>query len=239
MAQDFPLPREPEPAAQSHPSAADSLPASDPTRAPAPPRVIIPVPTQTHPFVYLRPMKRPPLAAGYGPVFNVSTGYSVTSLATPSSGRVALNGINAGLSADAGKRFGAALNLGYAQASNILNSGHPMSMLSYLVGPVILLSDGNLLSTYAHFVVGGASVVGPLPSTNGGLRIGHVHYPAWAVGGCAEYPLSRAFGLRVTVDYMHTQFFNSSQAVRGQNSLRVVNSLVYYLGARPLERRQE
>lgn len=184
-------------------------------------------------------MKQPALAAGYGPVFNVSTGYSVTSLGTPSSGRVVLNGINASFSADGGKRFGATLDLDYAQASNILNSGHHTSTFSYLVGPIILLSNGNRLSTYAHLFVGGARVAGPLPSANGGLSMGRVHYPAWAAGGCAEYRLSPAFGLRVNIDYMHTYFYNSSQAVRGQNSLRVVNSLVYYLGARSLKRRQE
>lgn len=184
-------------------------------------------------------MKQPPLAAGYAPVFNVSTGYSVASRGTPSSGRVVLSGINVSFSADAGKRFGATLDLGYAQASNILNSGHHMSTLSYLVGPIILLSNGSLLSTYAHLLAGGARVSGPLPGANGGLSMGLVRYPAWAAGGCAEYRLSRAFGLRVNIDYMHTYFYNSSQAVRGQNSLRVVNSLVYYLGARSLKRRQE
>lgn len=184
-------------------------------------------------------MKQPPIAPGYAPVFNVSSGYSVTSLGTPSSGRVVLNGINVSFSADAGKLFGATLDLGYAQASNILDSGHHMSTLSYLVGPVILLSNGNLLSTYAHLLAGAATVAGALPSANGGLSIGHVHYPAWAAGGGTEYRLSRAFGLRVNIDYMRTYFSNSSQAVRGQNSLRIVNSLVYYLGARSLRRRQE
>jgi len=239
IAQDHPSRRQSEPPPQSPPAAADSSPASDPTTAPAPPPAFIPQPTQTRPFVYLRPMKQPPLAALYAPVFNVSTGYSVTSLGTPSSGRVILNGVNVSFSADAGKRFGARLDLGYAQASNVLNSGRHMSTLSYLVGPVILLSNGNLLSTYFHSLVGGARVAGPLPNANGGLSIGYVRYPAWAAGGGAEYRLSPAFGLRVNIDYMHTHFYNSSQAVRGQNSLRVVNSLVYYPGARSLKRRQD
>jgi hypothetical protein len=69
------------------------------------------------------------------------------------------------------------------------------------------------------------------------LIAGHVHYPAWAFGGGAEYSISPAFAFRVSIDYLHTHFYNSSGAVRGQNDLRVVNSFVYYLGASSRHRR--
>ncbi len=129
------------------------------------------------------------------------------------------------------------LDLSYARAPNVFNSGYRMDAISYLVGPVFYPSNGNLLSTYAHILVGGARVAGPFPNANGGLSIGYVNYLAWAFGGGAEYRLSPALGFRVGVDYLRTHFVNSSRGVRGQNDLRIVNSLVYYFGKSPRSRR--
>ena len=190
-------------------------------------------------FLYIRPIKQPPtVPAGYAPAWTIGAGYSVTSLGLPSSGRAVLSGMNVSVSTDSGKHFGAKLDLGYERAPNVYSSGHPISVLSYLVGPVFYPSNGNSLSTYAHLLFGGARVGGPFPNGIGGLSIGYVHYPAWALGGGAEYRLSPAFGFRVGVDYLHTHFYNSSGAVRGQNDVRIVNSFVYYPGNPIRSRRQ-
>jgi hypothetical protein len=103
-------------------------------------------------------------------------------------------------------------------------------VLSYLFGPTFSLWNSNSLSTSVHVLAGGARVTGTFPIAGGGLTTGHVHYPALDFGGSAEYRLSRAFGFRVTIDCLHAHFYNSSGAIRGQNDLRVVNSIVYYLG---------
>ncbi|HEX4546713.1 MAG TPA: hypothetical protein VH110_10155 [Candidatus Acidoferrum sp.] len=163
-------------------------------------------------------------------MLNVSAGYSVTNLAMPSSGRVALVGAHVSISADSGTRFGATLDLDYGRAANVFSSGRRMDALSYLAGPVFCATSGNLVSTYLHLLVGGAKVTGPVPSGIGGLSAAYVHYPAWAVGGGAEYRLSSSFAFRVSVDYLHMHFFKSATAIKGQNDIRVVNSLVYYLG---------
>jgi len=217
--------------------AQDLAPASDMTTAttdsspaPTPIRVLVqPAPA----FLYLRPIKQIPAApAGYAPVWNFSAGYSVTSLGLPSAGRAVLSGMNFNVATDSGKRLGAKLDLGYERAPNVYTNGRPMSVLSYLVGPVLYPSNGNLLSTYAHLLVGGARVAGPFPNGSGGLSVGYVHHPALALGGGIEYRLSPAFGFRVGVDYLRTHFYNSSGAIRGQNDIRIVNSLVYYPGNR-------
>jgi hypothetical protein len=70
------------------------------------------------------------------------------------------------------------------------------------------------------------------------LTVGHVHYPAWTVGGGAEYRLSPAFGFRFGVDYLRTHYYDATGVVRGQNDIRIVNSLVYYLGAPIIRRRR-
>jgi hypothetical protein len=134
------------------------------------------------------------------------------------------------LAADGAKRIGAKLDLSYAHTTNVLNSGHPADVLSYLFGPTFSLWSGNSVSTSVHVLAGGARVIGTFPIAGGGLATGHVHYPALDFGGSAEYRLSRAFGFRVTIDCLHAHFYNSSGAIRGQNGLRVVNSIVYYVG---------
>ena len=238
MAQDPPPCGQPDPPAQNPAKTEDAAPPSDGTPAPSPTTPMqIPIPMQTHAFLSLRRISQPPIFAAYVPVFNVSTGYSVTSAGLPASGRAALDGINVSISADSGRRVGARLDLGYARAPNVLSSGHRMDMLNYLVGPVFFISSSRSLSTYAEVLGGGARVAGPVAQVNGGLIAGHVHYPAWAFGGGAEYSISPAFAFRVSIDYLHTHFYNSSGAVRGQNDLRVVNSFVYYLGASSRHRR--
>jgi hypothetical protein len=149
----------------------------------------------------------------------------------PLSGRGALSGVNTTLSADSGKIFGAVLEVGYARSADFAGSGHSVDALTYLAGPVFHLSRGRLLSTYAEVLFGGARIAGPVLNATGTVATGHVHYPAWAAGGGAEYHLSPAFGLRVSVDYLRANFYDTSGAIRGQNDIRVVNSLVYYFGA--------
>ncbi len=242
-AQDHPASGQPAPPGQDLTGAQDFAPASDVTTmttasSPAPMPILVlvqPAPA----FLSMRPIKQPPaLPAGYAPAWNMSAGYSVTSLGLPSSGRAVLGGMNVNVSADSGERFGAKLDLGYERAPNVYSNGRPMSVLSYLVGPVFYPSNGNLLSTFAHLLVGGARVTGPFPNGKGGLNIGHVQYPAWVFGGGAEYRLSPAFGFRIAVDYLHTHFYNSLGAVRGQNDIRIVNSIVYYPGNRIRSRRR-
>jgi hypothetical protein len=223
------------PPVQGSPFVNDSMPSSDPTAASSPaPTPILPV--KTTPSPYFRLIKQPPLAPGRFTAFTLSAGYSVTDLAIPSASRVALTGADVSLAADGGGRIGAKFDLSYARAPNVSNSGHGASVLSYLFGPTFSLWSGNSLRTNAHVLAGGARVIGTFPIAGGGLSTGHVHYPALDFGGSAEYRLSRAFGFRVTIDCLHAHFFNSSGVIRGQNDLRVVNSIVYYLGE-PVRRR--
>jgi hypothetical protein len=228
MAQD-PPPNQPNPSMQNPPSENNSTPRSDTATAPSSaPTPILPV--QTPRSVYFRPTKRPPIVPAHFTVINISAGYSVTNLAMPSLGRVALSGMDVSLAADGGRRIGAKLDLSYAFAPNVSSTGHRAYVFSYLVGPTFSLWKGNSLSTYAQVLAGGAKVAGPVPNASGGFNRGYVHYPAWDFGGSAEYSLSSTLGVRVTVDYLHTHFFDSSQVVRGQNEIRVVSSIVYYFG---------
>src|SRR5207302_2204342 len=237
MAQDSPPSGQPDPPRQSLAGTEDFAPSSHATTYPSHAAIQILVPKQTAALLPLRPPRQSPVAAGYTSAFNLSAGYSVTDLGMSSSGHATLIGMNVGISVDSGRRFGAKLDLSYGSAPNVFSSGHRLDVLSYLVGPVLLVSNSKQLSTYAHLIFGGARVAGPFPNANGGLSTSYVHYPAWAYGGAVEHAFSNTFAFRISVDYLRTHFFNSSGAVRGQNGLRVVNSIVYYPGA-PSNRRR-
>lgn len=175
-------------------------------------------------------MPKTPLPAAYAPVIKVSAGFLVTSLGMPAGGYVALRGGNASISVDSGKRFATELDISYARAPNAFKSGHHMDMLSYLVGPAYYPSRRDSMSTFVHFLAGGARVAGPFSNGSGGLLLGHVHYPAWGGGGGVECTISRAIALRVSVDYLRTNFYNPAGNIRGQNDIRIVNNILYYPG---------
>jgi opacity protein-like surface antigen len=149
---------------------------------------------------------------------------------------MALSGADVSLCARSDARFGAKVDLGYSRALSVLKTGHGADVLTYLAGPMFFPSNGNLLTTYVDALFGGARVAGPIPNGAGGFNGAHVQYPAWAFGGGAEYRLSPSLAFRVSVDYLHTHFYNSSQAIRGQNDLRIVNSIVYYFGVPTVNR---
>jgi len=232
MAQDPSPPNQPNPPpVQSPPSENNSTPGSDATTAPSPALPAAPIlPAKPLKSFYFRPTNQLPVAPGYFTVLGVSTGYSVTSLSTPTTGRIALGGFDVSFAADGGRRIGARLDLSYTVAPNVANTGHRIDVFSYLMGPTISLWKHNFLSTQAHVLLGGAKVTGPVANAGGGFSTGNVHYPAWELGGSVEYAISPAFGFRVTIDSAHTHFFNLSGAVQGQNDIRVINGIVYYPG---------
>src|SRR5882762_974101 len=228
-AQNRPASGPPDPPVQSSTGGQNSWSTSDVANMTAPSSsepVRVPVLVQSAPaFLYLRPIKQTPAApAGYAPAWNVSAGLSVVTLGLSPSGRAVLGGVNISGSTDTGKRFGGKVDLGYERSSNLNGSGRPMSMFSYLVGPVFYPTNGDSVSMYVHVLLGGARVAGPFRNGTGGFNVGYAHYPAWSFGGGAEYRLSRAFGFRVGVDYLHTHFYDPTGAVRGQNDIRIVSS---------------
>lgn len=234
-AQSPPPPSQTDPLEQSPQETQGLLPTSSTPTPPTPDPALIPVPVQTRPL-FLQPMPKTPLPAAYAPVLKVSAGFLVTSLGMPAGGHVALSGGNATIIADSGKRFAAELDLSYASAANVFSSGRHMDMLSYLIGPAYYPSRHDSVSTFFHFLAGGARVAGPFSNGQGGLEAGHVHYPAWAGGGGIECSISRAFALRVSVDYLRTNFYNPAANIRGQNDIRVVNSIIYYPGTLSFKR---
>src|SRR5438876_8435752 len=96
VAQDPSPPNQPDPPpVQSPPSEDNSAPGSatttDPSPSPALPTPAAPIlPAKPLKSFYFRPTNQPPIAPGYFTILSLSSGYSVTSLSTPTTGRIAL-----------------------------------------------------------------------------------------------------------------------------------------------------
>lgn len=171
-----------------------------------------------------------PRAAGVASMVSVSLGYSFINLDSPSSSRIGLNGLDAAFTVDISPRLGARADVGYVRASQVLNSNSHRDVLSYLAGPVFYPVRRRKLAVYAQGLFGAARVTGAVPATGGGFLTGYVNQFAWAVGTGAEYRVHESIGVRIGADDLHTRYFISSTAIRGQNNLRVTASLVYFFG---------
>ena len=175
-------------------------------------------------------MAQSPRAAAIGSHINASLGYSFTSLDVPAVSRTELNGVDAAFTVDVVPRFGARVDVGYARASDVLNSGKHSDVLSYLAGPIFYPVRHRNLAVFAQGLFGAARVTGPVPASGGGFSAGYVNQFAWAIGAGGEYRVFDSIGFRIGADYLHTRYFNQVPVIRGQSNLRLTGSLVYFFG---------
>ena len=171
-----------------------------------------------------------PIPAGVGPAINASLGYSNMSRGASPSSRIGMNGVGASITGALSPRHGVTVDLSYMRASNVFGTGRHGDVLSYLGGPVFYTTRRRELVTYVHGLLGGAKVSGVIPLNTGGFATGYVHHVAWAFGGGIEHWFSDSMAVRVSADAIHTSFYDSSLAIRGQYDLRTMWSVAYYLG---------
>lgn len=171
-----------------------------------------------------------PLVAGQAPVFEAGIGYSYTSASIPSESTLGMNGVDLLGIADFNRHFGIHLDLGYARNFNAFNSGHTADMLTYMGGPAFYPIRKRNFNVYTHVLFGGARETGVNYQSDGTILTGFVNKFAWAAGGGVQYRFSRSFALRIGVDYLHTEFFNSNVVVQGQPNLKSDVSLIYTFG---------
>ena len=177
-----------------------------------------------------------PAAPARGKTIELGLGHSYVSHAENLSQRVGLQGADGSVTIYFG-RVGIKADVGYARASNVLGTGKHSDVLSYLVGPVFHHRIRPNFNTYAHALVGGARVSGPI-LTNGGLILlgGWSTGYAWAVGGGTEYWVTPCMAIRTGADYLRTTYYDASLMVRGQGNLRATATVAYYFGMRPRKR---
>jgi hypothetical protein len=174
-----------------------------------------------------------PLVTATGPEIQMHAGFEYIGQQVPSvSSSVPMYGVNSGMTVGVSRHLGVRLDLGYARTQNLLSSGHPSDILSYMGGPVFYPVRTRRASPYAELLVGGARVTGATPDGQGGYIRGYANELAWAGGGGLELHTSPEFALRIGADYMHTSYWDPNFALAGQGNIRAVVSFTYYLGGR-------
>lgn len=173
-----------------------------------------------------------PIAGGYTPDFKANLGYSYTSAAIPSQGRLGMMGIDGGWTADLKPRFGLEIEAGYARNFDAFGSQHSASLITYMGGPVFHPMRGKRLNVFVHALVGGAYESGVNYDPDGNLLHGYVNKTAWAAGGGAEYLFDRAIAVRIGADYLHTSFFTPEITIIGQYNMRAIVGVAYRFGGR-------
>lgn len=185
------------------------------------------------PIKPVKPIRsEPPIATAKSKTIQLGLGYSYLSQPGNQSSRLGLRGPDASFTIGF-SRLGIMADVGYARASNVMGTGRPSSVLTYLAGPVFHHTVHRNFDTFVHLLVGGAKVSGPILTNNGTILLGGwtTSY-AWAVGGGVEYWATDSMAIRTGADYLRTSFYDSSLAVRGQGNLRTTATVVYYFGNR-------
>jgi opacity protein-like surface antigen len=193
------------------------------------------------PLPPIKPVKpirsRTPVPTAKSKTIEMGLGYSYVSQPGYQSRRLGLQGADASFTIGF-SRLGITADVGYAQASNVLGTGRHSTVLTYLAGPVFHHTVHHRFDTYAHVLVGGAKVSGPILTNSGVILLGGwtTGY-AWALGGGVEYWATDSMAIRTGADYLRTSFYDSSLAVRGQSNIRTTATLVYYFGKPSRKRR--
>jgi Outer membrane protein beta-barrel domain len=173
-----------------------------------------------------------PIVGGIGPEIEAHGGFEYIGMQVPSASSVPMYGADSGLTVGVTRHLGIRLDLGYARASNVYDTGHHSDVLTYMAGPVLYPVRTRKASPYVELLLGGARVTGPIPDGEGGFYRGYANDVAWAGGGGMEIRTTPEFAVRVGADYLHTKYFDSNGLLGGQGNLRGVVSFTYYLGGR-------
>ena len=173
-----------------------------------------------------------PIVTGVGPEIEAHGGFEYIGMQVPSASSVPMYGADSGLTVGVTRHVGIRVDLGYARASNVFDTGHHSDVLTYMAGPVFYPVRTRKTSPYLELLVGGARVTGPIPDGAGGFYRGYANDLAWAGGGGLEFRTAPEFAVRVGADYLHTKYFDSNGLLAGQGNLRGLVSFTYYLGGR-------
>jgi opacity protein-like surface antigen len=183
-------------------------------------------------FLFAAPFVRAqgPAVAGVGPVIEAGVGYQYVDASIPSQNSLGMNGVQLLGNADFSRRFGVALDVGYARNFDAYNSGRTADILTYMAGPIFYPVRKRNWYVYTHVLLGGARETGVNFESDGQVVLGYTNRFAWAAGGGYEYRFSRSFALRLGADYLRTSFFNSNIQLQGQSNIRPSASLIYTFG---------
>ena len=173
-----------------------------------------------------------PAAAGSGPAFNLSAGYTYLTMPVTSTNTANLNGLDATAGIDFFHHWGAIADASYVRASNVLGMGHGSYIMTFLIGPVFYPVESHSFRLSVRGLVGAGLVDSIVPVNTTTILHGWVARPSYGAGAGIEHSLYGPLGARVDGDYLRTAFVNSADAVQAQDNLRLTVSLVFHLRQR-------
>ena len=173
-----------------------------------------------------------PSVAATGAVFEASVGYTYLVLDTPSQQRVGLIGADANGFVDFSSRWGITVDSSYARTDNVLGTRHSGNVLSFLTGPVFYPVEYGNIRIFVHSLAGVSLVNSAVPVKGTYYLGGAVTRFSYAIGGGVERAIAGPLALRVGGDYLSTTFADSTAAMKFQNNLRIVTSIVFRFGSR-------
>jgi hypothetical protein len=172
-------------------------------------------------------MGAPPAASG--PNYDLSIGYSYLTMAVPGAGYINLNGMDAGGQIHLTTRWGATVDSSYARTPDVPGTPHDAYVLTFHAGPVFYPVEHGNTRMFVHVLAGAGLEDGAVPISRTEYFHGWLLRPSYAVGGGVEHPVSGMMALRISGDYLRTDFFDSAGAVEPQNNFRMTVSLVFRL----------
>jgi hypothetical protein len=172
------------------------------------------------------PAAKSPFFRPMGLFLKAHVGPTFTNFEMPSTGRLALGGVNGGITGDISPFFGLTTDVSYSRTLDAQPGQSHANVFSYLAGPELYPYSNKKFTLFVHTLVGGAKVSGLNLSPPIGA-VGFTNRFSAIVGGGIQFNLTREFSFQTGWDYQYTQFVNPAVAIRGQNNARVVCSLVY------------
>ena len=174
-------------------------------------------------------LRSAPVPAVAGPAYDVSIGYTNLMMAIPGAGHANLNGLNVSGSVRISPRWGVTADSTYARTSTVLSTPHQGYVLGAHSGPVFYPFESRNTRVFVHGLAGFAIVDGAVPISATEYFHGWLGRLSYVAGGGVEHSISESCALRVSGDYLRTEFYNSAGAVTPQNNLQLTVGVVFRL----------
>ena len=168
-----------------------------------------------------------PRPAAEAPAYDFGIGYVGLRMPIPDAGHVNLNGVDVNTGVDFSWRWGVQLDSNFARASNILNLPHDAYLMSLQGGPVFYPLKHGGTRVFMHALGGLGLVDGAVSQTSTTYLHGWVTRPSYAFGGGFEHLISGPIAIRLSGDYLRTEFFNHADVLQPQNDLRITAGIVF------------
>jgi hypothetical protein len=173
-----------------------------------------------------------PSPAASGPAYDLSVGYTDMKMPIPGASKIGLNGVDFTGGIDFRPHFGVTVDSTLLHTGNLFGTPHSGTVMTLLTGPVFYPLDRQNTRMFVHVLGGLGLIDGAAATSPSDYYSGWLMRFAYAAGAGVEQAVKGPFSLRLTADFLRTDFYNPTGAVLPQNNLRATASIVYRLRER-------